>query len=523
MIPIIQTLGDRAVAEMLARAQEINVRARQADASRRIAILSENWADLVYAFIDSMIVTPSVRVALKRRVNRTYNVLSQICTRVCVAYKVPPIRYLEGVSDEVQSAFAKLMVESGIATKAKAWERHTFAGNVCIVVPRVRETAGLGPRLDYDVLLPDRTEVYTDERDPMGCPVLAVHSEKHGSDYTGDPIRQVVIDDEAWTYYDSRGRTTGTITHGAGVFPGTVWRLDLPVDDWWSSHRGAGIVDATITVAYLAARRDWVRGGQDRKKELMAAADLAQIPQQIAGAEGPVHIPLAPSLYSYQVLDAVTSIDEHEKHIKSYLRQAAEYLGVPSQLVDFDALDGNEGERAIAIYSALADLRASHIEYYRQAERELAWKTALVLRGMGHPAARLLPPDLVLESFRIQYPELTFAETPSLRLSAAEKRVALGLSSTFREYQREHPSKTIAEAREDVLTFAIEEGELNQFYIDHNISRDPATRLKTVAQLQGSQGGQAKAEQDDDDGPDRPDDSGSDGADDSDPDDRGDP
>lgn len=491
MLPIIQTLGDRTVAEMLSRAQEINVRARQADAARRQAILSENWKHLVYGFIDTAIRTPAVRDALKRNVTRTHNVLLQICNRVCVAYKVPPIRYLEGASDEAQDAFSALMTESQIATKAKAWERAAFAGNVLIVVPRVRDSGGLGPRLDYEMILPDRAEVWTDDRDPMGCPTRAMYLEKQGSDYEDDPVRTVVLDDQAWVTFDHKGRKRLVVPHGAGVFPGAVWRIDTPVDDWWSSHRGAGVVDATVVVAYLAARRDWVRGGQDRRKEYMASSDLSRVPQQVAGSEGPVQIPLHPSEFSYSIIDSVTSIDEHEKHIASYLRQAAEYLGVPSVLVDWDAV-GNT-ETGAGHHAALADLRASHIEYYRQAERDLAWKTALVLRGMGHPSSRLLPPDMVRESFRIQYPELTFAEAPSSRLSVAEKRVALGLSSTFREYQREHPDKTLAQAREDVLAFALEEGELNQFYIEHNISRDPSTRMKSLAQLQGAQGGHTRA------------------------------
>lgn len=494
MLPI-TTLGDKAVADMLARAQDANVRGRQHDAGRRMLMMSENWRELVWAFIDTRIKTDAVKKALKARVSRTYNVLLQIIRKVCVSYKIPPIRTLVGASNEAQQAWSSLMTEARVATVAKQWERQTFALNVILVVPRVQESPhGLGKQLRYQTITPDRCEVWLDERDPKGTPVRAQFWEKHGADHERDPWRLVVLDDTAWRYLDQRGVTIETHPHGAGIFPGTVFRLDEPEDDWWSSFRGEGIVDATIAAAYIAARRDWVRDGQDRRKEIVSSAEMNQIPQQVAGAEGPLHIPIAPGLFSYDVIDALTSIDEHEKHLRAYLRQAAEYVGVPAELVDFDATDGGGSERAVMMHAALADVRADNIEYYRAAERDLAWKTSLVLRGANHPASRLLSPDLVRESFAIDFPELTFVESPAARAAAAKARIDLGLSSTFREHRREHPEKTLEEARAEVLAFAAEEGELNQYFVQHNIPRGANSRLKTIAQLQGSIGGESSGE-----------------------------
>ena len=519
-LPIITTSGSRAVAELLAHAQEANVRARQADAEQRVLLLQENWRHLVVSYVGNIYRTPAVRQAIQRRIKRTYNVLQQIANRVCVAYKIQPVRQLEGARDDQREAFAALMRESRIATKAKTWERHTFACNVAITVPRVYESpAGLGPQLTYEMILPDRCEAYTSDNDPMGDPVMVAYTVKDGSDFTGQPLQSIVLDAEAWHYYDHRGNRIRSVPHGAGVFPGTVWRLEDPVDDWWSSHRGSGIVDATIEVAHLAARMDWVRHGQDRKREVLFAGDMPKIPTQIAGAEGPVEIPLPPDLARLDVFDLNTSIENHLAHIRAYLHQAAESIGVPSTLVDFDP-SATSGEINAQQHAALADVRQSHIEWYRQAEHDSAWKTALVLRGMRHPSARLLPPDLVRESFAIDYPDLLYVEEPTTRLSNAKARVAQGLSSTFREYLREHPSITFAEAREQVLAMAREEGELNQFYITNNIPRDPDQRQKTIAQLQGQAGGEASgesrnedAQNDDSDEPgradsDRPDDDG---------------
>ncbi|MGL5912283.1 MAG: hypothetical protein ACRCZP_19920 [Phycicoccus sp.] len=492
-LPIITTLGERAVADMLSHAQEMNVRARQADAERRVLMMQENWRHLVHSYIDNIYATPAVKLAIKRRVKRTYNVLRQICGRVCVAYKIPPLRTIEG-SDEQKKAWSDLMAESRIATKAKTWERYTFATNVVITVPRVRERAdGQGKVLDYEMILPDRAEVYTDPNDPMGPPLQVAYAIKDGSDFTGRPLSWVVLDDQAWTTYDHHGRRTGRVEHGAGVFPGTVWRLDDPVDDWWCSHLGDGIVDATIEVAHLAARMDWVRHGQDRRREVFFSTDLNKIPQQVPGAEGPVGIPMAPANARLDILDANTPITNHREHMREYLHQAAESYGIPSVLVDFSLLDDG-GVLNVTQHAALKDVRDSHIEWHRQSEHDSAWKTALVLRGMGHPAARMLKPDMVEETFSVQYADLLYVEEPKARLDNSKSRVAQGLSSTFREYHREHPSLTFAQAKAAVLEMAEEEGELNAYYIEHNISRDPETRLKTLAQLQGAQGGEASGE-----------------------------
>ena len=488
-IPIITTHGASAVALMLARAQESNVRARQADAERRILMMQDNWRHIEISYIASLYKSAVVRDAISRRVKRTYNVIQQIANRVCVAYKIPPLRTIGG-TDAQKQAFAALNAESRIATKAKTWERYTFACNVVIVVPRVRGSAdGQGKRLDYEMILPDRCEVYTDSGDPMGTPTSIAYSTKDGSEFSADPLSYVVLDDEAWHYFDAKGRRIGRVDHGAGIFPGVVFRLADPIDDWWDSHRGAGIVDATIEVAHIAARMDWVRHSQDRKREIFFASNLGAIPFQVAAAEGPLAIPLAPNEASLQVLDVNTPIAAHVDHMRLYLHQAAESIGVPAQLVSFDFEGGAETERTAGQHAALADVRDGHVEWYRQAERDLAWKTSLILRGMGHPSASMLPPDMVRETFGIQFADLLYVEAPVARLANSKERVALGLSSTFREYHREHPSLTFAESRDAVLTMATEEGELNAYYIEHNISRDPASRLKTLAQLQGAQGG----------------------------------
>lgn len=497
-LPITTTLGEMAVARMLRTAQEQNTIARQEDAARRLHMLSENWRHIVYAHVNTLYKTDAVKRNISKRIKRTFNILLQITRRVCVVYKQPPVRRLKGAPQAAQDAWAALMREAQFATRMQDVEQRVFAANVDILVPVVYDDpSGRGKRLRYDELLPHCTEVTTSTHHPMGPPETAVYTVKSGSDYDGEPLTTAILDAFATRYYDSRDRLVRTEEHGAGIFPGVPFRLEHPVDDWWCSHRGAGVVEATVEGAHLLARLDWVRNGQDRYKEVMASENIRQISEQVAGAEGPIEVPLDPSTFEYSVHDVNTPITNHEAHIRLYLHQAAESIGVPSVLVDFDFGSGNTAntspEAAAAQHAALADLRTKHIEWYREAEHELAWRTALVLAGSGHPAAKLLPADMVAECFEVEYPDLTFVEHPEARTRVAKERIAIGLSSTIREYQREHPALTFEEAKAQVIAIAEEEGEINELYIRNNWPRGSAEK-QTLAQAQGAIGGQASGE-----------------------------
>lgn len=506
-LPITTTLAEQTLATMLAHAQEQNTRARQRDAANRLLIMQENWRHLPIALINSVIKTDKVKVALARNVRRTWNVLLQMARKLCVVYKQPPIRRLKGAPQASQDALAALVRETNIVTLAKAIERHTFSLNACIPIPRViNDPHGQGKRCRFELVLPHCSEVTTSEYDPMGDPLTVAYAAKDGSDFSGTPLRSVVVDDQAWRWYDERNVQVHIEEHNAGVCPAVPFRLEHPVDDWWCSFRGSGVYDATIFVAYLVARMDWVRGGQDRWRELLLAEGLKNIPLQVAGAEGPVEIPLAPASADYRVFNVNTAVTFHLEHIRAYLHQAAESLGVPSTLVDWDPSTGNAvntSEAASAAQQgALADLRTEQIEFYRTSERDLWWKTALVLQGSGHPLAKLLPADLVAEDFEIDFPELTFVEHPKVRVEVAARRVETGLSSTIREYQREHPELTFEQAKAEVIAIAEEEGELNELYIRNNWPRGAAGK-QTLAQAQGAEGGRAsgetRAKEDDDD------------------------
>jgi hypothetical protein len=509
-LPIIQTLGENTLALLLERFQDAATRQRQLESQNRVDILTDDWRSLLWAYIHWLYPEQdegTVRLvkALKRRATTTINVLSRLTNTVCVAYKQPPTRTLVGASERSQEAFNSILRETRANTRLKSIERRAFALNVDIVVPVVRPDLQRGrKRLDLDEMLPHHTEVTLSETDPMGTPIAAVSHVRDASDRTDSfPIRTIVLDAQSWRTYDDRGRRVGlNVDHGAGVFPGVPFRFENPLDDWWMARRGDGGVQATLSVAHIFARLDWVRAAQDRKREMVFAKNTERIPKQYAG--GVLVFPFTPQEAEYGVKDTVTDPKHHIEHIRFVLEQAAESLGIPSTLVDFDPSMQNAANSPLGAarkHEALAEVRRSHIEFLVEQEKRLWVSAARVMRGMGHPLSGALSPEMIEETLEIDFPPLTFTEHPLTQLQILEKEISLGVSSTVRGYRRMHTDTTEKEAWAAVEAIADEEGKINDFYVERNIPRDAEQRRQTLAQVQGREGGRQRGErQNDEDG-----------------------
>lgn len=494
MLPIIETLAQRTVKEMAERAQDWSVRMRQIEAERRLLILQGQWKELARAHVNGLYKDADVKREVAKRVKTTTNVLGMLCDRVCVAYKVPPVRRLEGSSQRVSKAWAQVMAEAKIASRSKQWERWTFGMNVIVVIPVVR-----GTRLDYMPVLPHCSEVITHPGDPMGDPQAMVIEMQSTSDRPDRRFTYAIVDDQEWRFLDEKGgQVAPSVRHGAGVFPGVAFRLSEPVDDWYDSHRGDGLVEATLEVAHLQARMDWVRFHQDRAKEFFFAEALDKVPIQVVGAEYPVELGVRPSEAEWKVAQVNTAIDNHRAHIRYYIERSAESVGVPMELVDFEAGSGNAGNSSplghARQHAALDDVRRNHEGFLGESESQLAWKTSLVLRGMGHPMASQLQPDEVKARFEVEFAPPTFVEHPKTQLEVWKAEVNQGLASTYEIFRRKHPHLSHEEAVKRVNDIAAQEAQLDAVYIEHGLPRDSELRGASREKILGTIGGMRSGE-----------------------------
>ena len=139
-------------------------------------------------------------------------------------------------------------------------------------------------------------------------------------------------------------------------------------------------------------------------------------------------------------------------------------------------------------YAALAEIRDSQIEHLREAEHELAYRTALVLEATRHPLA--VDPETVREQFEIVWPPLTFVEHPLVQVQVAEKKMALGLADHATVYQEMHPWLTLTQAQARVMGHIDRRNEYNAALAARNMTANPADDAMGLAQLQGRVGGE---------------------------------
>ncbi len=490
-LPIIESKAKTAIKQMVERNHGDAVAARKIAAERRLLILQGQWKGLAQSYLAPLYATDAARSAVQKRVKVTANVLAQVCRQVCVAYERQPLRKLEGATEEQSKAFAKVTREAQIGIHGKEWERKTFAMCTTVVVPVIRSG-----RLHYMHLLPHCFEVVVDEDDPMGTPLALVIEMQDASDRRANRMKYAVLDSEAWHFYDERSQVISAPTyHNAGVFPGTLFRLSTPTDDWYDQFRMDGLVDATLEVAHLRARMDWVRFHQDRFKEILFTEQVARLTDQVVSAEGPAEVPINPGDAEWVLKDANLSIANARAHIRDHIEAACEAFGIPVSSVDVSHLVESVSPLGhLLSHQATEKIRADNVGYLALAEADLHWKSALVMRGMGHPLANSLPADVVKRTFEIEYTAAPFLQDPKTQLEVDKGLVDQGLASTYQIYMRRHPGLTLEEAIKQVNEIAAHEAQLNDEYIKRGPPKDSELRRASREQLLGTIGGQRSGE-----------------------------
>lgn len=467
-------------------------RARMAEFENRRLILEGDWRPLVWGLMRRYEYSDDIYRKVAQRVKRSSNVANKVLRKVALAYKVPPQRTIAKASEATQKAFRKVVLEQGgLTVHPQRWERLVWGMNVVITVPTVYPAPAepFQRRLAYEALTGANTEVVTREDSPTAEPVASVTEIVTRGGYDFGPSTFVVIDDKAYTTIDSDGKFIGRVPHNAGIWPGTVWRRQHG-SDWWCTDVGAGLFEATLEVAHIMARLDWIRQGQDHPREFLFTSEMQDVPRQVAGSDGPVEVPVSPNEARYQLENVAVSPDNHVKHAIQHARDGAESLGVDADLLDFqEGAEGIEPLVAAQKHGDLMALRQSTIPHFRRAEKQSSWKTSLVLRGAGHPVSRQLRPSAIMDGFEAHWSELEFVDHPETQLRVLEAEVDMGLKSTIDAYMAKHPGMSREEAKAEVRRIDEEEAERADFLAKRNSPRLLKDRRSNIAELQGRIGG----------------------------------
>lgn len=412
---------------------------RKQGALQRLRILQEDFRGDILARIHETHMEPSVRERISRFISVALNPARDVTGAIAMAYDLGVRRILKGASEEAQLAFAALVQESGAVTKAPAWNRYSFLLGPVIVVPAVRKG-----KLQLELLRPDVTDVQLDPEDPMGTPAAAVWAAHGGgADY-------VMLDGQSWRYLDDKGKEIKPAsTHGLGYFPGSVFRLDEPVDDWWPRQYQERLVDATITVASTYAKMMWVRKTQNRKL-LSVIGDTESIPKgQMLDPELAFVISTnIANATQVQVYDFDTSPENFLAEIRYTYENVIESYGLPQSAVNFD-VNADGGALAVTIKKErLTHLREAQIPFLTKGELDLWPRAVAIAQEAKHPlGGQLPPPDEVAEMLAIEWPVMKTIDDPLQREALYKERLRRGGVSPVDMVQEDYPMLTRDECR----------------------------------------------------------------------------
>lgn len=483
---------------------------RRLEMQARRQLMREDFRNLVIDRLGQIYVQQEIVNEIANHVSPIFNCLKRFANRIAVAYKHGVRRPLDGQSEEINQTWSNLLESTHIATRAKTWDRMTFALNTIFVLPVPYLDHEGKPQIRFDVVYGDHSEaILPPDGDPFGLPDVLIYSVQPAQPRTGHRMPRsdsdaalVAVDAEAWTTLDVHGQVLTRQEHGLGVFPGSLSRNTEPDEDYWDPHTGSGIAAVSIEAGVLGATMNWVRKAQNRKLLSMLFEDVNKMPSgQSMHPEKPIIVNDAPGNVQISIDDFDQPIENFERHYKMMLNEAAEVLGVPSSLIDPDPSSGQApnvfATAGTAQFAALNEVRQDQIARRVEFDLDLQWKIALLAQAIGHEHA--VDPDLVREHRTADFPPLPFIDSPEQRLRTYTLRTEFGVSNQIDLIQEEHPDWTREQSEEYIMQRIEERNRIHEELAKRNMPTDPLDPNRgvladgqTEAQRQGREGGDQK-------------------------------
>lgn len=413
-----------------------------------------------------------------RFAQRSPNVLKAVADAIAVAYRRGCTRSLVGATPEQERAFADIVTECGITRKAPGINSRSWVSGPQWVSPYISSRG----QVALDVIGSNRLDA-----DMRGEDVERVLWQVGGS--------FVLLDADAWTYYDEHGEETGRMAHAVGRAPVVPFVCFDGGDDWWCSTAHDGLADATLMCAYKLALGLYTRQ-VNSKPQLVIAGAVADMPKgQVLGH--PVQPLVLPDGIA-TVLDLTVDPSQYLSEISAILTMAISAEGLPPGSVTLVSSNADWGSLAInAEGPRLAAHRDRQVPWLRQAEHELWPLVCDLVRGSTHKHQRVLPPgDEVRDMLRVVHPDLSSAAERREEIEVMKLGLPYGLSSPVDVPLAARPELTRAEV--DEMQRQNLEDYINRIepLVSRNIPGKAPDALghQSIAQQQGRTGGIASGE-----------------------------
>lgn len=416
--------------------------------------------------------------------SRANNLVRSVAEVVPVAYNRGATRELPGLGDMARRTFAALVAESGIARLANAINALCWLLGPVLVGPCIVDG---GRRLSLDVILPSQDEVKLAHPERVDSALWRAHG------------RWVELDSEAWRYLDGKGEEAApTVYHSAGVCPVAVFRCEDYLLGWWGDTLHAGLVDASLDVAYKHALGLWSRQNSANFLTVINA-DLEGIPagQTIGHPARPLVLHAPGGGNPVSVYDRSVDPSQYLSEMAAIVEAAVARYGIPPSEVSYGGSSQSWGSLAISIRGErLGLLRDKQVPWLYFGETQLWPIVCDVVRGSTHRLARVCPSgDEVRDALRVNFPDLASPADVTARIDAIKAGLPLGITNAADFFLQGRPELTREDAdemrRANLDTYAADIADLAA----RNLSpADVARGVESVAQLQGRVGGQASGQ-----------------------------
>lgn len=316
-----------------------------------------------------------------------------------------------------------------------------------------------------------------------------------------DGAKFEVVDGMAFYRVGRQGQILSFREHGAGVCPAVIMRTRLPEPrDPHEVHATSFLATATLLVGYFFARLNMRRKQQDGKTTTIAG-NVENMPTQqalIAGERPLILHTTAGDDVAIEVHDLNMSPDAHVRHIRSIIEWTVEQMGIPQSSVTFDTI-GKETDSVSLNVSAerLATLRSAQVPFFRRAEKELAIKSAAVMRSMGHPLGASVDVDAVLDTFRVEFPDLDRAGDPMEMARLEDWELSHMLIDEVDLIQRRHPEMTREQAAAYIEAKIKTRSVIAEALAERNLVLDPARGMLSTPEVFGRMGGRPPTQESD--------------------------
>lgn len=457
--------------------------ARRTSAALKAQFYREDHRGLVKQHIRNRMQDSEVQDEVAAFASRANNLVRSVAEVVPVAYNRGATRELPGLGETGRRAFAALVAESGIARLAGTINALCWLLGPVLVGPCIVDG---GRRLSLDVILPSQDEV------------MLAHPERVDSALWQSSGVWVELDGDAWRYYDGKGgEAAPTVYHDAGVCPVAIFRTEDYLLGWWGDTLHAGLVDASLDVAYKHALGLWSRQNSANFLTVINA-ELEGIPAgQTIGHPARPLVMHAPGQSPVSVFNRSINPAEYLSEMAAIIEAAVSRYGIPTSEISYAANNSNWGSLSIAVRGErLGLLRDKQVPWLFFGETQLWPLVCDVVRGSTHRLARVCPSgDEVRDALRVNFPDLASPADVTARIDAIKAGLPLGITNAADFFLQGRPELTREDAdemrRANLDTYAADIADLAA----RNLSpADVARGVESVAQLQGREGGRASGQ-----------------------------